>query len=53
MASDRLREALQRIAKAEPDRLDHAIDVGLVERCAKVAREANQLELESELENHR
>jgi hypothetical protein len=34
-----LREALERIAFAKPDRLDHAIDVAIIERAANIAGE--------------
>ena len=33
-------EALSRIARAKPDRLDHTIDVGTIERAARVAHAA-------------
>ena len=36
-------EALERISKAKPDQLDHAIDVAIVQRCAKVAFDALSL----------
>lgn len=35
-----LTEALRRIADAKPDGLDHALDVLIIERCARAAREA-------------
>lgn len=35
-----MRNALQRIAKAQADRLDHAVDVSIIERAARIAREA-------------
>lgn len=37
---ERLREALQRIAHAKPDGLDHSRDVAIIERAANVARAA-------------
>lgn len=35
-----LLEALQRIARAAPDRMDHAVDVAIIERAARIAKEA-------------
>lgn len=35
-----LRSALQRISLAQPDRLDHSIDVGIIERAARIAADA-------------
>lgn len=32
--------ALERIAEAKPDRLDHSVDVAIIERAAKIARTA-------------
>lgn len=37
---DALREVLGRISKVRPDRLDHSMDVLIVERCAMVAGQA-------------
>ena len=33
-------EVLSRISYAKPDRLDHSIDVGIIERVAKIAKKA-------------
>ena len=37
---DELRAALSRISHAKPDRLDHSVDIAIIERAAKIAREA-------------
>jgi hypothetical protein len=36
----RLEGALTKISFAKPDQLDHAIDVGIIERAANIARSA-------------
>ena len=37
---ERLRTALTRISHAKPDRLDHAQDILVLERCASIASKA-------------
>ena len=39
-AAPDLLEALERIAQAKPDRLDHSADVAIIERAARIARAA-------------
>jgi sulfur carrier protein ThiS len=36
----RLKEALERIERGKPDCLDHALDITIIERMTRVAREA-------------
>lgn len=38
--NERKTRALERISHAKPDRLDHSLDVTIIERCARVARAA-------------
>jgi len=37
---DRMRDALSRISYAKPDRLDHSLDVAIIERAASAAKQA-------------
>lgn len=37
---ERYKAALERISRARADRLDHALDIAIIERASRIAREA-------------